>query len=192
MSDFNVYFVYLCIRGRPLDEHYSASFSLKLLCTSEGNHFRLLFTVQYTTEDHNKYEEKILSLPFIVYSNRKKAMSKENMPTVIDLKPQGGQATLDTEIWIKGKGFTEHVIVQCGDKQANVVEVYDNLVVCVIPARYDLVQDTPVTIVVSNKVGRELSSADTKLTYTYYLHPIVHHHHHDSLSLHSSDLTSTT
>jgi hypothetical protein len=33
-------------------------------------------------------------------------MSKENMPTVIDLKPQGGQASLDTEVWIKGKGFT--------------------------------------------------------------------------------------
>jgi hypothetical protein len=65
--------------------------------------------------------------------------------------------------------------------------------VCIVPARYDLVQDTPVSICVSNKVGRELSSADIKLTYTYYIHPIVHHHHHhDSLSLHSSDLSATT
>ena len=93
---------------RPLDEHLSAAFSLKLLCTSEGNHFRLLFYITYTTEDSIKYEERLLSLPFIVYSNRKKNILKENAPLVIDLKPISGPSNADTEIWIKGKGFTEY------------------------------------------------------------------------------------
>ena len=58
----------------PLNERNSTSFSLKVLDTSEGDVFRLLFTVDYTMERIGTRREKILSRPFTVNSNRRKSM----------------------------------------------------------------------------------------------------------------------
>lgn len=50
----------------------STDFSLKVLQTSQGNMFRLLFTVSYFVEAIGNCEEKIYSRPFVVHSNRRK------------------------------------------------------------------------------------------------------------------------
>jgi hypothetical protein len=80
--------------------------------------FRLQFTVTYNVENGATYEEKILSRPFCVYSNRKKGtkgdyivMKQSDLslekPTVTGIKPNNGSAVQETEVWIKGRGFSE-------------------------------------------------------------------------------------
>eukprot|EP01117_Protostelium_nocturnum_P018158 TRINITY_DN752_c0_g1_i1.p1 TRINITY_DN752_c0_g1~~TRINITY_DN752_c0_g1_i1.p1 ORF type:complete len:487 (-),score=193.92 TRINITY_DN752_c0_g1_i1:196-1656(-) len=54
----------------PLDEDSSTVFSLKILQTSQGQLFRLLFTVSYRGKGQPNVEEKIYSEPFGVYSNK--------------------------------------------------------------------------------------------------------------------------
>ncbi|PRP79935.1 hypothetical protein PROFUN_05911 [Planoprotostelium fungivorum] len=54
----------------PLDEDCSTVFSLKILQTSQGQLFRLLFTVTYRVKGSTSHEEKIYSEPFGVYSNK--------------------------------------------------------------------------------------------------------------------------
>eukprot|EP01114_Cavostelium_apophysatum_P010421 TRINITY_DN2409_c0_g1_i1.p1 TRINITY_DN2409_c0_g1~~TRINITY_DN2409_c0_g1_i1.p1 ORF type:complete len:401 (+),score=87.19 TRINITY_DN2409_c0_g1_i1:28-1203(+) len=54
-----------------LDDGNSSSFSIKILHTSEGHLFRLLFTVNYRTfTDPRPIEEKIITRPFVVYSKK--------------------------------------------------------------------------------------------------------------------------
>jgi len=62
-----------CGLTQQIDESSSSCFSLKIVDTSEGQTLRLLFTVNYKMRDSTgtkDYEEKILSNPFIVYSNK--------------------------------------------------------------------------------------------------------------------------
>eukprot|EP01119_Soliformovum_irregulare_P024057 TRINITY_DN8546_c0_g1_i1.p1 TRINITY_DN8546_c0_g1~~TRINITY_DN8546_c0_g1_i1.p1 ORF type:complete len:469 (-),score=61.97 TRINITY_DN8546_c0_g1_i1:94-1404(-) len=61
--------------SHPLDDEKAASFSLKVLTTSNGGSFRLLFLISYM-EQLALVEEKILSNPFIVCSNRKKQLKE--------------------------------------------------------------------------------------------------------------------
>ena len=153
---------------KAIDEHISSRFSLKLLCTSEGNRFRLSFTITYTTADGQRHEERILSLPFVVSSNRRKTQ-KDAAPVVVDMKPQCGLHNRDTEIWIKGKGFSERVQVMIGNQQATVTETHPNLIVATIPARYDITQDTVLPVIVTNtaKNGAVLTSAENRMNFTY-------------------------
>lgn len=54
-------------------------------------------------------EERILSNPFGVFSNRKKnpkIKAANDRPIVIDIKGNQGPTTQETEVWIKGKGFS--------------------------------------------------------------------------------------
>jgi len=154
---------------QPLDENHTAQFSLKVLETSEGNMVRLLFTINYRLKNLGQCQEKILSRPFVVYSNRKKhvkGVDKEK-PTLIDLKPSRGEYNKETEVWIKGRGFNDKVAVAFGDRVAKVVDSSENLVTVIAPPREDIVQDTPVEVLVSNKFARELFNADKKLTFLY-------------------------
>jgi len=154
---------------QQLDSNLSTHFSLKVLDTSEGTMFRLLFTATFTLESVGSYEEKILSRPFQVYSNRKKNTKGQEKPSVIDIKPKEGMATQETEIWIKGRGFSDRVVVTFGDKQGRIVEATENLLTVWAPARYDLMSDSSVSVVVSNKYPHELLSADKKLSFVYYV-----------------------
>ena len=59
-----------------------------------------------------------------------------------------------------------------GDRPGRVVEVTDNLITVMAPAREDILHDTIVDIIVSNKFARgELYSADKKLNFTYSTTP---------------------
>ena len=69
--------------------------------------FRLMFTIHYTAEGVGELEEKILSRPFQVYSNRKKNVKGQERPTVVDIKPNYGPINQETEVWIKGRGFSD-------------------------------------------------------------------------------------
>jgi len=156
--------------SQPLDENLSAQFSLKVMETSEGNMFRLLFTVNYRAKTMGNCEEKIQSRPFIVYSNRKKhakAMDKER-PVPTDMKPDRCEANREAEVWIKGRGFSDKVSVTFGDRPGRIIDSSENLITVVSPMREDvtgLEMSVPVTI--SNKFARELFSADKKMTFTY-------------------------
>jgi len=61
----------------PLDDGNTASFSIKILHTSEGHYFRLLFVVIYRVKGEPKpIEEKIISRPFVVYSKKHSSKSR--------------------------------------------------------------------------------------------------------------------
>jgi len=156
--------------SHPLDEKGSASFSLKITDTSEGNTFRLLFVVSYTMDGIGQCEERILSNPFGVFSNRKKNPKSRNSsdkPIVLDIKGTHGPTTHETEVWIKGKGFSSKVSVQFGDKSGNILEVAENLITVLAPARPDIAQETKVQVLVFNKVLSELHCCEKKLYFTY-------------------------
>jgi len=141
----------------------SADFSLKVLQTSQGTMYRLLFIVSYVTESFGNCEEKIYSRPFMVHSNRRKN-SKEK-PIVQMLKPLMGPTHGNTEVWIKGVGFCDKVVVMFGDKEAKVVENNENLVVVLAPPVED--EDKTVTVTISNCYQKDLRTADRVLRYTY-------------------------
>jgi hypothetical protein len=153
---------------QPFDSNLSAHFSLKILDTSEGSMYRLLFTITFTLEGVGACEEKILSRPFQVYSNRKKQVKGQERPVVYDLKPTEGIASGETEVWIKGRGFSDKVVVSFGDKLGRIIETTENLLTVAAPPRFDVSQDMPVQVVVSNKYLHEQLAADRKLTF-YYL-----------------------
>lgn len=69
--------------------------------------FRLMFTITFTLDGVGSCEEKIMSRPFQVYSNRKKNVKGQEKPTVIDIKPKEGSSAQETEMWIKGRGFSD-------------------------------------------------------------------------------------
>jgi hypothetical protein len=67
---------------------------------------------------------------------------------------------LDAEVGIE-------VTVSFGDKVGKVMETSDNLLTVLAPARYDLLSDTTVPVVVSNKYPHEVMSADKRLSFLY-------------------------
>jgi len=154
---------------QSLDSNLSAHFSLKVLDTSEGTMFRLLFSVTFTLEGIGPCEERIMSRPFQVYSNRKKHIKGQERPTVIDIKPKEGLNSQETEIWIKGKGFNDRVIVSFGDKLGRIAETTDNLITVLAPTRFDFEVDTSVQVTVANKYSHEQLAAEKKVTFVYYV-----------------------
>jgi len=155
--------------SQHLDSNLSAHFSLKILDTSEGTMFRLLFTINYTVDGLGQLEEKIMSRPFQVYSNRKKNVKGQERPVVADIKPNHGVANQETEVWIKGRGFSDRVIIYFGDKPGRIIEATENLLTVVAPQRFDIMHDTPVQVIVSNKYPHDQLSADKKVTFVYYV-----------------------
>ena len=145
--------------------------------------FRLLFNVNFSLEGVGPVEERILSRPFQVYSNRKKN-SKAERPIVLDMKPSDGPTSTESEVWIKGRGFTDKgnfilisnleidfclVVVLFGDKVGRVTESSENLITVFAPSRYDLPANTTVTVTVSNRTQQDILSADKQLSFTYFV-----------------------
>jgi len=61
----------------PLGEDHTTCFSVKVLHTSEGNLFRLVFHVSYRLKTIGRVEETIVSRPFAVYSNKHNRNSRK-------------------------------------------------------------------------------------------------------------------
>jgi len=61
----------------PLGDDYTTCFSVKVLQTSEGNLFRLIFNVSYRLKGQGRMEEQIISRPFAVYSNKHNRNSRK-------------------------------------------------------------------------------------------------------------------
>jgi len=162
---------------QPLDENFTAQFSLKVLETSEGNMVRLLFTVNYRLKNLGQCQEKILSRPFVVYSNRKKHVKVDkDKPVLLDLKPPRGEFNKETEVWIKGRGFNDKVMVNFGDRSGKVLETSENLVTVLAPPREDIMHtDQMVEVTVSNKFAREQYTSEKKLNFTYTTSPLEIH-----------------
>lgn len=143
----------------------STDFSLKVLQTSQGNMFRLLFVVNYVMEGIGTCEEKIFSRPFVVHSNRRKN-SKEK-PIIFEVKPFEGAASSPTEVVIKGIGFNDRVAVQFGVQPAHIIAVTDNYIK-VVPPPIDTETDKTVKVTVSNLYPQnELRTAEKNLYFTY-------------------------
>jgi len=137
------------VKTRSLDVEKKAQFHLKVVETSERNKFRLQFTVRFTI-DKTQYQETITSHCFRVTSN-KKSIHVEN-PKPFALKPVEGDSHVETEIWIRGKCFTDraNTSVKFGGREAKVIETEENMLVCLAPARDDLTEDTVVQLEVTN------------------------------------------
>lgn len=88
---------------------------------------------------------------------------------VVDIKPTEGMASQETEVWIKGKGFNDKIVVLFGNKVGKVVELSENLVSVLVPPCFDLISDTEVEVVVSNKYSQESVEAEKKPTFTYFV-----------------------
>jgi len=132
----------------PLDTECKAQFTLKVLDTSERK-FRLLFTVKCSI-NWQLHEETILSHPFSVTSNKKRANIE--IPLVFDVKPKEGLFSEETEVWIKGRHFTDRTImsVTFGGKQARILETEENFICCYAPPIEHLTADTSVLVEVAN------------------------------------------
>jgi len=153
------------VKSKPLDEELSAKFSIKINDVSEGNTFKLQFTVNYNVEGYGSCEEKILSHGFTMYNNRRKTYVEQSKFT--DFKPKEGPTTSQTEVWIKGKGFTDDVTVMFGEQPGQVVEVVDNLITVFSPVRLDITEETQVVVVVSSKLQNDLSQGN-RFIFTYH------------------------
>jgi len=132
----------------PLDTEHKAQFTLKVLDTSERK-FRLLFTIKCSINWH-PHEETVLSHPFSVTSNKKRANIE--IPLVFDIKPKEGLFSEETEVWIKGRHFTDRTImsVTFGGKQARILETEENFICCYAPPVEHLTADTAVLVEVAN------------------------------------------
>jgi hypothetical protein len=126
-----------------------AFFSLKINNTSEGAYFRLIFQIDYQLQgDSRAKSEKILTVPFMVCSNKKKP--KAELPVVEAIKPTWGFVGQTTEVWIKGKGFGK-VEVKVDHAKADVTEVAENLITVKIPAS---ATQKKCIVIVANKFNR--------------------------------------
>lgn len=126
--------------------NFSTDFSLKVLETSNKQLYRLLFTVNCYVPG-GSFQEKILSRPFEVTSNRRK-LQKEK-PVVNELDPPYGPFAGGNEVRITGSGFSEKVAVTFGDQAAKVKEGDSNLLVVIVPPIEDM--EKRVTVVVANR-----------------------------------------
>jgi hypothetical protein len=73
---------------KELDAEKRANFILKCLDTSDGQNFRIVFTVKYIKvgdPTDNVYEEVIESHPFVVTSNKKKQLVGTISPIFLKL-----------------------------------------------------------------------------------------------------------
>lgn len=151
-----------------------AEFSLKIQATSGKSKFRLCFTATYTCEGI-KYKEIIFSNSFKVISNKKKTTGTTTVnPLLIDLIPRSGYATEETELWVRGCYFQDKqtTVVKIGDKQAKIIEIEDNLIVCQVPPRSDIQCETEVVVTVTNtapQTGQNFESTK-KLNFRYVPH----------------------
>jgi hypothetical protein len=156
------------VKTRSLDKEKKAQFHLKVVETSDRNRFRLQFIVRFWI---NKVEhvEKIISHCFRVTSNKKSASIERPRPFAI--KPAYGPTNGETEVWIRGKLFTDraNTSVTFGGKEAKVIETEDNILVCYAPPRDDLHEDTTVEVKVTNHKGDQSESFDASkvLEFTY-------------------------
>lgn len=156
------------IKTRSLDKEKKAQFHLKVVETSDRNRFRLQFVVRFFV---NKVEhvEKIVSHCFRVTSNKKSASIERPRPFAI--KPSFGPTTSETEVWIRGKLFTDraNTSVTFGGKEARVIETEDNILVCYAPVREDITEDSTVEVRVTNHKGDQSESFDASklLEFTY-------------------------
>jgi len=152
---------------KSFDVENKAQFALKILETSESRKFRLLFSIKFVSNG-NLMEEIILSHPFSVTSNKKKLNIES--PKVFDIKPKIGLATEETEVWIKGKQFTERtsMTVKFGGKPAKITETEENLITCTAPSMGNIAEDTTVSVEVANfHPAHGQLVADTNLSFTY-------------------------
>jgi len=156
------------VKTRPLDKEKKSQFHLKVVETSDRNRFRLQFVVRFYI---NKVEhsEKIISHCFRVTSNKKSASIERPRPFAI--KPSYGPTNTETEVWIRGKLFTDraNTSVNFGGKEAKVIETEDNILVCYAPVREDLTEDCTVEVRVTNHKGDQSESFDAAkiLEFTY-------------------------
>ncbi len=90
--------------------------------------------------------------------------------------PKTGLIYEETEVWIKGKSFTEkglttitlkEVLVMIGDRPAKIIESTDTLITIMAPARPDLKEETDLPLTVSNIVSRELIQAMNTVNFKY-------------------------
>jgi len=65
--------------SHPLGDDHTTCFSVKVLQTSEGNLFRLIFNISYRLKGHGRIEEQIISRPFAVYSNKHNRNSRKKL-----------------------------------------------------------------------------------------------------------------
>lgn len=63
--------------SHSLGDDHTTCFSVKVLQTSEGNLFRLVFNVTYRIQGQGEVEEQIVSRPFAVYSNKHNRNSRK-------------------------------------------------------------------------------------------------------------------
>lgn len=149
-----------------LDDNAAANFSLKVLDTSEGDWWRLVFLISYREEGNSSFVcEKLYSRQFIVNSNKKKHAN--GPPLVNALKPATGPTNSENEVWIKGKMFTDKTAVFFDDSPAKVIEIAENLLTVIAPARPELTEPTKVVVTVSNNYSRDSYPAEKRLEYTY-------------------------
>jgi len=139
---------------KTITDHFTCEFSLKLLDTSEGMNYKLLFVVQYTTVA-GKFEERIHSRAFEVFSNRKKSIRVT--PALLGLKPESGNEA--TEVWIKGSKFTENVEVKFGTELGEIKEITENLLTVLTPRMPNITEETTVSVSVGNIYGTEVMPA---------------------------------
>jgi len=149
-----------------LDSNFESKFSLKVMETSDGSPFRLLFEIIYSSGGV-QLQQNILSSPFYVLSNTRKKLQEPASPLVEALKPERGWSTKDTEVWIKGKGFSNAVAVYFGERPGKVIEITECLLTVLAPSRAELLQDTPVLVTVANKNKKNFLEADHSLKFTY-------------------------
>eukprot|EP01116_Phalansterium_solitarium_P000115 TRINITY_DN10076_c0_g1_i2.p1 TRINITY_DN10076_c0_g1~~TRINITY_DN10076_c0_g1_i2.p1 ORF type:complete len:850 (-),score=146.21 TRINITY_DN10076_c0_g1_i2:149-2698(-) len=158
-----------------LDSKLTANFALKVLGTSDCPAYCLKFIVSFHVVGKRELEtQEIVSTPFNIYSNRRPAKER---PVVLCMKPDEGFSFRDTEVWIKGRGFNDKTCVSIGGRMVRISEHAGNLIITTAPARPDLPESEPTTVVV--EVYSRLADArdetafiapDQKLRFTY--HPL--------------------
>lgn len=171
---------------QSLDAYEKAHFLLKIMDTSEGGKFRLVFNITYQLQGNPTiYEDVVVSQPFKVTSN-KKIMSGTfffgnftftfaEAAKATNLKPERGYCMFENEVWIKGRSFSENksIKVKFGELSAKVCEVEDNLLTVVAPPRTNLTENTtvPVLVMATSLDGSSMSVCEN-LTYTYLINEI--------------------
>ncbi|PRP84292.1 WD repeat, SAM and U-box domain-containing protein 1-like [Planoprotostelium fungivorum] len=144
---------------------HSATFSLLVMETSEGNMFRLHFTVEFCIDDV-KHEEIIMSRPFIVYARRR----HKKAPIVNEMRPSQGYEDEETECWIKGRGFSETVDVMLNGRFCPVVDTAENLITVIVPPK-DPNSPSTVLVEVGNRYFTDQLMASKRMTFTYIKRP---------------------
>jgi hypothetical protein len=139
---------------RPLDETGRAGFQLKLQKTSLGNKLRLIFEITYFV-GKICYTESVVSRAFRVDSNKPKSLPA-NDGHILALMPASGASHAETEVWIKGTGFSagKRIVVLFDGRVATVIDMCPNLITVLAPARPDLTEPKTVEVVVASQTAK--------------------------------------